>query len=200
MISQDVKIISNDVFYNLVKDIENGHSVYNYARQVCTNKSIEKYIREKNYPDKSYFVSKEDVSKMQLMAFFASDACSAYDRNVFLKIGGYNNYDIMMGEDMLYSKIVLDNGYKKKYCADAIVEHSHKYTLKQLYKRYYDTGFFYSKVKIFNEYKSTDSGLKLALYVLKEAIMHFDIPVLLRWLPDMMARYLGMKKGRNDVK
>ena len=41
--------------------------------------------------------------------------------------------------------------------------------------------------------------MKLALYVLKEALKHFDIPVLFRWLPDMSARYLGMKKGRKAV-
>lgn len=196
MISQDIKLTDEHVFYNLVKDIDFDLSVYNYARQICTNKSIEKYIRNKNYPSNSFFVSKEDIEKMQLMAFFASDACSAYNRDVFISIGGYGGYDVMMSEDMLYSKFILDGGYKKKYCADAIVEHSHKYTLKQLYKRYYDTGIFYKKVGIFDGYKTTDSGLKLAIYVLKQALIHFDIPVLFRWLPDMTARYLGMKKGR----
>lgn len=199
MISQDIKLTDENVFINLVQDIQQKNSVYNYARQICTNKSIEKYIRKKNYPDKSYFVSKDDIEKMQLMAFFASDACSAYDRNVFLELGGYGGYDVMMNEDQLYSKILLDAGYKKKYCADAIVEHSHKYKLKQLYNRYYETGVFYKKVKIFEKYKSTNSGIKLALYVLKQALKHFDIPVLFRWLPDMTARYLGMRKGKKDV-
>ena len=196
MISQDIKLTNEDVFYNLVKDINSKETVYNYARQICTNKSIEKYIRKKNYPEKSYYVTKDDIEKMQLMAFFASDACSAYDRNVFVQLGGYGGFDVMMNEDQLYSKIILDAGYKKKYCADAIVEHSHKYKLKQLYTRYYETGKFYSKVKVFEQYKSTDSGVKLALYVLKKALCRFDIPVLLRWLPDMTSRYLGMKKGK----
>lgn len=198
MISQDIKLTNDLVFYNLVKDIYEGNSVYNYAKQICTNKSIEKYIRKKNYPNESYYVSKDDIEKMQLMAFFSSDACSAYDRNIFLNVNGYNGYDVMMNEDQLYSKIILEAGYKKKYCADAVVEHSHKYTFKQLYKRYYDTGYFYSKVKVFDKYKTTESGIKLGLYVLKQALKHFDIPVLFRWLPDMTSRYLGMKKGRKD--
>lgn len=196
MVSQDIKLTNDMVFYNLVKDIAEKNTVYNYARQICTNKTIEKYIRKKNYPEQSYIVCKDDIEKMQLMAFFASDACSAYDRNIFLELNGYGGYDVMMNEDQLYSKIILDAGYKKKYCADAIVEHSHKYKLKQLYNRYYETGVFYSKVKVFDEYKSTDSGIKLALYVLKKALLRFDIPVLFRWLPDMTARYLGMKKGK----
>ncbi len=196
MISQDIKLTNEDVFYNLVKSIDEKETVYNFARQICTNKSIEKYIRAKNYPAESYYVTNDDVEKMKFMAYFASDACSAYDRDTFMKLGGYGGYDLMMSEDALYSKIVLDAGYKKKYCADAVVEHSHKYTLKQLYKRYYDTGVFQSQVTFFKDVKMEGSGMKLAMYVLKQALKNFDIPVLFRWFPDMSARYLGIKKGK----
>ncbi len=199
MMSQDIKLISDDAIFNLVEDIYNKNTVYNYGKQICTNKSIEKYVRAKNYPNTSYIVSKEKVDDMQIMAFFASDAFSAYDRDVFISVGGYGGYDVMMSEDMLYSKIILDHGYKKKYCSNAIVEHSHKYTLKQLYNRYYETGKFYAKVKMFDQYKSTNSGISLAFYILKEAIKHFDIKTLLRWFPDMLARYIGMKNGRKQV-
>ena len=196
MISQDIKLTNDEVIYNLTKDIQSGETVYNYARQICTNKSIEKYIRKKNYPEESYYVTKDDIDRMQIMAFFASDACSAYDSDVFISLGGYGGYNVMMNEDQLYSRIILLAGYKKKYCGDAIVDHSHKYKLKALYRRYYETGKFYKETKVFDEYKSSESGVSLALYILKQALKHFDIPVLFRWLPDMAARYLGMKKGR----
>ena len=199
LMSQDI-IIKDDLAVSKLVNALNDEIVYVYGRQICTNKSIEKYIRAKNYPKESYVVSKDDVSKMQLKAFFASDAFSALDRNIFLKIGGYREVNTMMGEDMLYSKYIIDEGYKKAYVAEAEVEHSHKYTLKQLYKRYYDTGVFHKTIKIFDEYHATDSGKSLALYVLKQALKHFDIPVLFRWLPDMTARYLGMKKGKKSVK
>jgi len=195
--SQDVIFKDENSIFNLVNCLSD-EVVYCYGRQTCQKKSIEKYIREKNYPAKSFVVDKSMVDKMQLMAFFSSDAFSCLDRDVFINLGGYNGYDVMMNEDQLYSKFVLDAGYKKAYCAEAVVEHSHNYTIKQLYNRYYETGKFYSKVKIFNEYKSTQSGVKLALYVLKRALLHFNIPVLLRWLPDMTARFLGMKKGKRE--
>ena len=195
LLSQDIKFFNEYSIYNLASSID-GNIVYSYGRQICSNRSIERYIREKNYPKESYIVSKEDIERLQLMAFFASDAFSALDRNVFLKLNSYNGFDVMMNEDQLYSKIILDAGYKKRYVAEAIVEHSHKYKLRNLYERYYQTGIFYKKVKIFDEYKSTDSGIKLAFYVLKQALKNFDIPVLLRWLPDMTSRYLGMRKGR----
>lgn len=193
--SQDIKITDEYALKKLT-DALNDEVVYVYGRQTCNNHSIEKYIRKKNYPKEGYVVSKEDIDRLQIMAFFSSDAFSALDRNVFIKLNGYQGYNVMMGEDMLYSKFVLDNGYKKAYVAEAIVEHSHKYTLKQLYNRYYETGKFHKEVGLFKNYKTNDSGLKLALSVLGQALIHFDIIVIFRWLLDMAARYLGMRKGK----
>lgn len=195
LLSQDVKLINQKAFYNLASSI-NDEIIYAYGRQICQNHSIERYIRQKNYPKTSYIVSNKDIEKMQLMAFFSSDAFSCLSRKHFLNLNGYQGYDVMFAEDMLYSKFVLDAGFKKAYVAEAVVAHSHKYKIKQLYKRYYETGKFHKEVGLFNQYKSTDSGLKLAIYVFWQALIHFNIPALIRWLPDMSARYLGMKKGR----
>lgn len=200
LMSQDVKLNRVDALYNLVKDVDSGEVAYAYGRQICPKRSLEKFIRTKNYPAESYFVTKEDIDRMQVMAFFSSDAFSALDRDIFIKLNGYQGYDIMMNEDMLYSYFVLQAGYKKKYAADAEVIHFHKLSIKQLYARYYDTGRFYRDVKIFDNYKSTDSGMKLAFYTLGQCFKHFYIPGLFRWLPDMAARYLGMKKGKKAKK
>ena len=134
---------------------------------------------------------------MQLKAFFASDAFAAYHRPTFIKLGGYDHINMMMNEDMYYSKKILDNGYKKAYVSTALVEHSHKLTFGQLYNRYYETGKWFHAHPEFDNYKTTDSGLKLATHVLKSALKDFNIPVLFRFLPDMISRYLGMKKGKN---
>lgn len=193
--SQDITFNDSNSIYNLASNI-NDEIVYAYGRQICTKNTIEKYIRQKNYGNSNIIVSKEDIDKLQIMAFFASDAFSAINREVFIKLNGYQGYNVNMNEDQLYSKIVLDNGYKKMYVANAIVNHSHKYTLKQLYTRYYNAGKFYKDVKIFDEYKTNESGIKLGFYVLKQALKHFNIKVILRWPFDMGARYFGMKKGR----
>ena len=67
MISQDIKLTNEDVFFNLVKSIDERETVYNFARQICTNKTIEKYIRANNYPKESYYVTNDDVEKMIMM-------------------------------------------------------------------------------------------------------------------------------------
>lgn len=194
LLSEDVYFKNEYALYNLAKEI-NDEIVYAYGKQVCNNRSIEKYVREYNYGDTNIIVSKEDYSRLQLMAFFASDAFSAINRDVFLKVGGYNGYSVLTNEDQLYAKIILDAGYKKMYVANAICYHAHRFTLKQLYRRYYRTGKFYKDIEMFNCYKKNNAGKKLSLYVFRRALMQFNIPVLIRFPFDMMARFLGLRKG-----
>ena len=199
MLSQDVVLLDERSIAELVKTIDE-EVVYAYGRQICQKKTIEHYVRRKNYQEESEIVTLADVERLQLKAFFASDAFAAYHRPTFLKLNGYDNIPMMMSEDMYYSKKVLDNGYKKAYVAEAIVEHSHKLTLRKLYDRYYQTGIWFREHKEFDNYKTTDSGMKLALFVFKKALKELNIPVLFRFLPDMTARYLGMQKGKKSSK
>lgn len=199
MMSQDVILESPDALQKLAESLSE-EVAFAYGRQISKKKNIEYYIRNKNYGPEKGLVGKEDVERLQLSAFFASDAFSAYYRPTFLKLGGYGGVHMMMSEDMYYAKKIIDAGYKKAYVADAVVVHAHKYTLKQLYQRYYQTGIWFANHKEFDGYKTTDSGVKLALYVFKKALLGFNIPVLFRFIPDMLARYLGMRKGKKSVK
>jgi rhamnosyltransferase len=195
MFSQDARFVGEDAVFTLASAV-NEVCVYAYGRQICSKRTIERYIREKNYGKESVTVQSADGDRMQLSAFFASDAFSAYHRPTFLKIGGYDGIHMATNEDMYYAKKVIDRGLKKAYVAQAAVEHSHRYTLKKLYQRYFATGRWFAQHPEFDAYKTTDSGLKLAVYVLGRALKDFNIPMLLRFLPDMSARYLGMKKGK----
>ncbi len=195
LISQDVVLCNTDSLYELAKNV-NEEVVYVYGKQICKKKNIEYYVRKKNYGDVTHFVCADDIDRLQLKAFFSSDAFAAYYRPLFIELNGYDNIDMMMNEDMYYSKKILETGHKKGYIATAVVEHSHKFSLKQLYNRYYQTGIWFKEHPEFDNYKTTDTGLKLAFYVLGQALKGFNIPVLFRWLPDMSARYFGLKKGR----
>lgn len=196
-LSQDVIIENENAFYELSKVIDDK-TVYAYGRQLVKKKTVEYYTRKYNYPDKSSTVTKDDIERLQLKAFFSSDAFAAYNREVFFKLNGYDNIPMMFNEDMYYAKKILETGYTKAYVAEAEVVHSHKFTLKMLYRRYRTTGTWFKEHKEFQNYKATDSGVKLALFVLGQALKDFNIPVLFRWLPDMTARYLGMKKGKRE--
>ena len=199
-ITQDVIIKSESWLKNLIRGIEENECEAAFSRQICTNSTIEKYTRERNYPDKSYVKTKEDISKMGINAFFFSDASSAVKREIFVELNGYDGKNFPTNEDMYLAYKLLTNGYRIKYCADSEVEHSHKFTFKQLYKRYYDTGVFFKQNEYLNDYKVNKAGGGMAKYVLKRAIQDKNFKVLIRFVPDMAARYIGMKMGKFNEK
>ncbi len=195
-ITQDVKIVRDDWLYNLTKDIANGEVDACYSRQICTNNTIEKYTRECNYPKNSKIVTKDDVEKLGLKAFFFSDASSAIKRETFVKLNGYDHKKLIINEDMYIAYKLITNGYKIKYCADSEVIHSHVFTLKQYYDRYKDTGKFFKENSYLNNYKVNQAGGNMAKYVLKRAWQDKNWSVLIRFVPNMAARFIGMKVGR----
>lgn len=77
---------------------------------------------------------KDEQGYQQYLAFF-SDNCSCLRRSVWEKIP-YDDMDY--AEDQAWSKKILEAGYKKVYCPDAAVYHSHDYPLASYRKRYYD--------------------------------------------------------------
>ena len=197
-ITQDIIIEREDWLYNLTKDISDGKVQACFSRQLCTNNTIEKYTREKNYPNKSRIVSKENIKELGLKTFFFSDASSAINRKIFEELNGYDGKNLPTNEDMYIAYKLITKGYKIKYCADSEVIHSHTFTLKQLYKRYYDTGLFFGMNSFLDKYGTTKAGGGLAKYILKRAIQDKNIKVLLNFIPNMAVRYIGMKKGKKD--
>ena len=195
-ITQDVEIRNDDWLENLVKPIIINEAEASFSRQLTKYDNIEKYTREKNYPKESYYVEKKDIKKMGLRAFFFSDASSSIKTEVFKELNGYDGKKLPTNEDQYIAHKIIMNGYKIKYCADSIVYHSHKFTLNQLYKRYYDTGVFYKIESYMNTYGTNNAGGGLAKYVFKRAIQEKNLKVLMRFIPDMTARYIGMEMGK----
>lgn len=197
-VTQDVIIKRKDWLSNLVRGIADGKYAAAYSRQLCTNNSIEKYTREKNYPNKSFIVSKDDISVRGLRTFFFSDASGAIDVKVFKKLNGYDGKNLPISEDMYFAYKLIMNNYKIGYCADSEVEHSHYFSFKELYKRYYLTGQFFKQNSYLKQYGTTESGINLALFILRNSIKEMNIRALLEFLPNMIARYLGMKVGEKN--
>lgn len=195
-ISQDIVIENTDYLYNLVNPIINGEADACYSRQLTKFDNIEKYTRESNYPDKSIIKTKDDIEKLGLKTFFFSDASSAVNTKVFKKLNGYDGKNLPINEDMYFAYKLIMNGYKIKYCADSVCYHSHNFKLKELYDRYKLTGRFFKENSYIDDFGTNKSGGGLAKYILKRAIKDKNIKVLIRFVPDMAARYIGMKVGK----
>lgn len=195
-ISQDIVIENTDYLYNLVNPIINGEADACYSRQLTKFDNIEKYTRESNYPDKSIIKTKDDIEKLGLKTFFFSDASSAVNTKVFKKLNGYDGKNLPINEDMYFAYKLIMNGYKIKYCADSVCYHSHNFKLKELYDRYKLTGRFFKENSYIDNFGTNKSGGGLAKFILKRAIKDKNIKVLIRFVPDMAARYIGMKVGK----
>lgn len=195
-ITQDIVIQRRDWLYNLIKPIQDGESEASFSRQLCDNNSIEKYTRESNYPNESYFSSKDDISQKGLKTFFFSDASSAIKKDIFVELNGYDHKNLPINEDMYIAYKLITNGYKIKYCADSQVIHSHQFTLREYYDRYKETGKFFRENKYLNEYKVNQAGGSMAKYVLKRAYQDRNWKVILIFLPNMFSRFIGMQIGK----
>lgn len=197
-VTQDVEIKNDDWLENLIRPIIENEVEATFSRQLTKYNNLEKYTREKNYPEKSYITSEKDLKIKGLRTFFFSDASSAIKKEIFKELNGYDGKKLPTNEDMYIAYKIITNGYKIKYCSDSIVYHSHKFTLNQLYKRYYDTGLFFSQNKYLDKYGTSKTGSGLAIYILKNAIKDKNVKVLLEFIPNMFVRMLGMKIGKKD--
>lgn len=195
-ISQDIIIERKDWLYYLTSDIDNGICDAAYSRQLANKNNIEKYTREKNYGEKSYIKTKSDINELGLNTFFFSDASSAINRKVFEKLNYYDGKYLASNEDQYIAHKLIMSGYKIKYCAESIVIHSHDFSFTSLFKRYQDTGDFYRAEPYMNSYGTGNAGAGMAIYVLKRIFQDRNWEAAKEYIPNMLARFLGMKIKR----
>lgn len=158
-------------------------------------KPDEALVRKFNYPSKSFVRSKDDIERLGIKAYFFSDVCSAYRRDFFEDIGGFET-PILTNEDMLMAARALKAGCKVGYCAEAAVYHSHNYTLRQQYKRNFDVAVFMEKHK--DELRCSGvagEGMRMVLFVEKELLKKFKIGSAVHCLFDSAAKFLGNRAG-----
>jgi rhamnosyltransferase len=54
---------------------------------------------------------------------------------------------------------------------------------------------FFKENQYLKKYKVDDAGLKMAFYIFKKSIIEFNLIALIQFFPNMLARYLGKRKG-----
>jgi len=141
-LTQDAIPASADLIAKLVKPlIEQDSVVVSYGRQVAHKGAgvFEAFPREYNYGDVSQLRCINDVDQYGVYTFFCSNSCAAYKNTALDEMGGFQA--TLVSEDYLAVVGLLQKGYKIAYAADAIVSHSHSYTLRQEFQRYFDTGY-----------------------------------------------------------
>ncbi len=141
-LTQDAIPVSSELIVNLVKPLlEHDNIAVSYGRQIAHEGAdlFEAFPREFNYGNNSQVRGIEDVAEYGVYTFFCSNSCAAYRNSALDEIGGFKS--VLTNEDYFAVADLLQKGYKIAYVADAIVSHSHSYTLWQEFQRYFDTGY-----------------------------------------------------------
>lgn len=140
MITPDAYALDTGMLEPLIHPIVNGTASVTYARQIPHDGAnfFERFARFFNYPSTSQIRSFEDAAKYGVYTLFCSNACAAYSNAALDTIGGFPT--VLLGEDTFAVAELLKRGHKIAYVAEAVVKHSHRYSLLQEFRRNFDTG------------------------------------------------------------
>lgn len=150
------------------------------------------------YPGRSFTRVLADRDRYKIKTAFLSNAFTAYRRTA-LRETGYFKDNLISTEDTYAGAKMLLAGWKLAYAASAVVYHSHNYTVRQEFSRYFDIGVFHRTENwILREFgKANDEGLR---YVLSE-FRHLMKGKYYLKLPEFflrnMLKYAGYRLGYN---
>lgn len=170
-----------------------------YARQCCTKESSfdERLSRTFNYREASQIKGMEDLNRLGIKCFFASNVCCMYKREIFSSLRGFL-VPTIFNEDMIFAARAEQAGYKVAYQAEARVYHSHRFTALQQFRRNFDLGVSHRDYReIFDLVPPEKEGIRMIMQnskaVLSEGKAYLLFPLFFR----TVFRFLGYKAGRN---
>ncbi len=107
--------------------------------------------------------------------------------------------DIIMSEDQEWSRRVLLAGYALRYVPEAAVRHSHPYTLKQAFRRFFDSGVSADRAYLAGAKPSSAVLRRQALRYVREELRWLWTTGHRRWLPYCAAyeaaKFVGLQLG-----
>jgi len=100
------------------------------------------HLRQFNYPETPYIRTLSDKKKYGIKTPFLSNSFAAYRRSALHEIFWFKE-KLILGEDTYAGAKLLLAGYKIAYVPEAMVYHSHNYSVFQELRRYFDIGVFH---------------------------------------------------------
>jgi rhamnosyltransferase len=141
MVTPDAYARDENVLEQLVAPILARRASVAYARQVAPQDGtiFETALRRFNYPAESHVRGIEDSERFGSYMVFCSNAFAAYRSSALDEIGGFTT--VLTNEDALAVAALLRRGHRIAYVAEAVVQHSHRYTLRDEFRRHWDAGY-----------------------------------------------------------
>lgn len=200
MMTQDAYADSPDFLEKLIAPLRNGKAAVSYARQLPHHGAdfFESFAREFNYPDRSEIRSRDDLPRYGSYLYFCSNSCAAWLNSALDEIGGFPH--TLTNEDTYAAAKLIASGYRIAYVAEAEVRHSHRYTLVQEFRRYFDTGYVrrvYGKDVLLNQHDEKH-GARFFRFMLSR--LWRESPELIPYaVLSTATKYLGYRAGYHGL-
>lgn len=169
-----------------------------YARQLPYEdcRAVERYIREFNYPEKSELRTGADLPTRGIKTFCLSNVCAAYRRDLFERLGGFEERTIF-NEDMLFGAKAINAGLGVVYAADAKVYHSHNLGLSDQFHRNFDNAVSQAEhPAVFAAVSSEKEGMKLVKYCISRMREDGKLYLVPYFVLNCACRYAGFFLGK----
>ncbi|HYE06656.1 MAG TPA: glycosyltransferase [Planctomycetota bacterium] len=196
--TQDALPVDDDFLGNLVRPIVAGEAQAAFARQIPYPDAQlpEVFARGLNYPAAPSRRTRADIDRLGIRAFFFSNVASAIDRATFDRLGGFPD-DVVMNEDMLFCAKLLRDGGTVAYAAEAVVRHSHNYSIGQQFRRYFDIGaFLAASGPLLAGARSGGQGAAYVARLLAWLVRRGAIDEVPRAVVESAAKWLAFQLGR----
>ncbi len=196
--TDDAVPADNRLVEELIRPLEEKKASVSYARQLPGKDSdiVEKTSRRFNYPARSCIKSLADLDTLGIKTFFCSNACAAYDRDVYEALGGFKEH-MIFNEDMVYAAGVIDAGGSIAYVAEARVIHTHHYTALQQLKRNFDLGVSQAQFpEVFERVSSSSEGMRMIKMTVRTLIKKGRILKIPGVMVHSAFKLAGYKLGR----
>ena len=153
----------------LLKSIQEGADMA-FARQTAELEMnvLETYRYLEKFKSKSYVATRETLKEKGAKAYFCSNACAMYRRDIYMEQGGFKEH-VVKNEDLLFAANLLRNDGSIAYCAEAKVKMKEKCNWFDLFKLCFDNGVFYSEHPILFQH----GGLSEMEYTLSKKIIAY---------------------------
>lgn len=201
-LTQDAVLSEPSALRKLLAAFKDDKVLLAYGRQLPRPNAglIEAFARLHNYSDHSETRSALDIPRIGFKTCFCSNSFSAYRVSALISNGGFQS-EVIFGEDALFAaKIVLDGG-SVHYEASACVFHSHEYTLRQEFRRFFDIGVMHNRAKPILAAFGPPEGAGSAYFRSEMKFLMKSRPVL---IPEAVLRaavkYVAYKIGRREGK
>ena len=168
-LSQDALPENQFWLKNLLAPFKDKTVAASYSRQIPRPDAIftERFFLAYRFPEKPVIRRKNPGNEpASLESVFFSNVSSAIRRSILLQYPF--DEKLIMSEDQQFSRDVLNAGYAVAYAPDSVVIHSHNYSLKAAFKRYFDS--VYSLTTIFPSHGIGTSTSMGANYLRKEIL------------------------------